>query len=150
MKIYVDADAFPAALREILFRAALRRNIAIVMVANRHINCPHANISMVVAPSGPDEADDRIAAMAATGDIVITADIPLADRVITKGAIAINPRGETYTQANIKSILATRDLLEQLRNSGEISGCGSAPLGVKDREKFANAIDRVLTRHSQS
>jgi uncharacterized protein YaiI (UPF0178 family) len=147
MKIYVDADAFPRVLKEALFRVVNRLKIEAVLVAGKYINVPRSeNVSCICVPGGVDAADDRIAELAEKGDLVITADIPLADRVVSKKAYAINPRGELYTEQNIKERLATRDLMEQLRNNGEISG-GPAAYSDKDRQNFINQLDRFLTRH---
>ena len=97
-------------------------------------------------PSGPDVADDRIVALVQPGDLVITADIPLADRVVSKGAFALDPRGDLYTEENIKDRLAMRNLLNELRNDGAITG-GPPAFGQKDRQAFANQLNRFLTRH---
>jgi uncharacterized protein YaiI (UPF0178 family) len=104
------------------------------------------SVSSIEVPIGPDLVDDRIAELAQPGDLVITADIPLADRVVTKGAYAINPRGELYTEENIKDRLAMRDLMYELRDSGMVTG-GPAEFGKKDRQAFANQLDRILIRH---
>ena len=117
MQIYVDADGFPRAAKEILIRAALRLGVPLVFVANKPIRRePSPLISSLIVPEGPDIADDRIAEMAEPGDLVVTADIPLADRVVSKGAFALNPRGKLYTEENIKDRLAVRDLLSELRD----------------------------------
>jgi hypothetical protein len=147
MRIYVDADAFPKDLKEILYKAVERVKIPLALVAGKLMRGPHSPyISRLTVPGGIDAADDKIADLAEPGDIVITADIPLADRVVSKGCFAINPRGELYTERNIKERLATRDLLNDLRNNGLISG-GPASFNPKDRQAFANQLDRLLTKH---
>jgi len=150
MQILVDADAFPGAVRDVLFRAVERRGVKTVMVSNTYMR-PHRLelVSHTRVGAGPDEADDRIVELAEAGDLVVTADIPLADRVVRKGAFAINPRGELYTEATIKQKLATRDLMECLRNDGLVSG-GPAGFRSKDVETFANSLDRFLTKHCRS
>jgi len=119
MQILVDADALPVAIKTIIFRAAERMKLPLILVANRYLHTPNKpNIKMVTVAKNPDEADDYIVENVQKGDLVITADIPLADRVIHKEAYAIDPRGDLFTEANIKTRLATRDLMEQLRNNG--------------------------------
>lgn len=146
MQIYVDADGFPRAAREILIRAVLRLGVPVVFVANKPLRHePSPLISNLVVPEGPDIADDRIAALAEAGDLVITADIPLADRVVSKGACALNPRGKLYTNENIKDRLAVRDLLSELRDGGLVTG-GPPVFGKKDCQAFADQLDRLLIR----
>lgn len=146
MRIFIDADAFPNVIKDILIRAATRLNVPLVFVANKPVRVDDAaHISVVLVPSGPDVADDRIAELTGPGDLVITADIPLADRVVTKGAFALNPRGKLYTRENIKDSLAIRGLMNELRDSGMISG-GPASFNKKDRYAFANQLDSFLIR----
>ena len=146
MQIFVDADAFPNVIRDILIKASIRLNVPLIFVANKPLRPEkHAHISFIVVPDGPDVADDRIAESVQPGDLVITADIPLADRVIAKKAFAMNPRGKLYTEDNIKDRLAMRDLLSDLRNTGEITG-GPAVFNQKDRQAFANQLDSFLIR----
>ncbi|HNR12215.1 MAG TPA: YaiI/YqxD family protein [Thermodesulfobacteriota bacterium] len=146
MQIYVDADGFPNAAKAILIRAALRLSIPVVFVANKLLPPePSPLISSLLVPEGPDVADDRIVELAAAGDLVITADIPLADRVISKGAFALNPRGKLYTEENIKEYLAVRNLLSGLRDDGLMAG-GPRAFGRKDCQAFADQLDRFLTR----
>lgn len=146
MRIFVDADAFPNVIRDVLVRAAARLNVPLCFVANKPVRGgKEANISVVKVPAGPDVADDHIVELVQTGDLVITADIPLADRVIAKGAFVLEPRGKLYTLDNIKNTLAMRDLLKELRDSGTIAG-GPATFGKMDRQTFANQLDRILTR----
>ena len=147
MKIYVDADAFPNALKEILFRAARRVGTPVILVANKRLRVPDEELfSSVMVPGGPDEADDKIVELIEPGDLVITADIPLADRVVTMNACAVNPRGELYTETNIKHRLAMRDLMHELREEGAISG-GPPSFNKKDVQTFTNQLDRFLTKH---
>ena len=147
MQIFVDADALPNAIKTIIYRAVERMQINLTLVANRFLHTPNKpNISMVTVAKNPDEADDYIVDKVKADDLVITADIPLADRVINKKAYALDPRGNLYTEANIKSRLATRDLLEQLRKDGIIEG-GPSSFNTKDVQQFANQLDRFLTKH---
>ena len=145
MTILVDADAFPRPLREVLIRASKRLSIPIIFVANRFVRLPASDLlSCVVAAEGPDEADDRIVEMVGQNDLVITADVPLADRVVSKGAHALNPRGTLYTEDNIKERLASRDLMADLRDEGLVSG-GPPAFGTKDIQSFADGLNRFLS-----
>ena len=144
MKIYIDADGFPRAAKEILLRAALRLGVPLVFVANKPVRRePSPLISSLLVPEGPDIADDRIVELAEPGDLVITTDIPLADRVVSKGAFALNPRGKLYTEENVKERLAVRDLLSELRDGGMMTG-GPPAFGKKDCQAFADQLDRFL------
>jgi hypothetical protein len=146
MQIWVDADACPGAIKDILYRAAQRVRVPLVLVANQPLHPPKSPyIRTVQVPRGFDMADKHIAQSLEAGDLVITADIPLAAEAVQRGADAINPRGERYTDDNIRQRLAMRDLMDQLRSSGEITG-GPPPLGQGDRQAFANALDRLLAR----
>lgn len=150
MRIYVDADGLPKSAKDIIIRAAVRLRVPVVFVANKPIwHEPFELISGLIVPEGPDIADDRIAELTAPGDLVITADIPLADRVVTKGATALDPRGKLYTEENIKDRLAMRDLLSELRDRGLMTG-GPPPFGRKDRQAFADQLDRFLIRSSRN
>ena len=147
MKIWVDADACPNVIKDILFRAAERTRIATTLVANRFLKTPPSSyIDKVQVSAGFDEADKYIAAHAREGDLVITADIPLASLVIGKGAYALDPRGELYTEDNIGQRLTLRNFMEELRSSGVDAG-GPASLNQSDRQAFANELDRFLTRY---
>lgn len=147
MKILVDADAFPNALKEILLRAVLKRQISTVFIANKRIGIPDVHhVSMEVVAQGPDEADHRIAELAEVGDLVITADIPLADRIVTKGAVGLDPRGTIYDENNIKHLLAMRNLMEELRNNGEITG-GPSAIGAKTVREFADGLNKLLSKY---
>ena len=146
MQIFIDADAFPNVIRDILIKASLRLNVPLIFVANKPLRLEKlANLSLITVPEGPDVADDRIAQLVQPGDLVITADIPLADRVVAKKAFAINPRGKLYTVQNIKDRLAIRDLLNELRDTGVMTG-GPAEFNKKDRQAFANQLDSFLIR----
>ena len=146
MKIWVDADACPVVIKEILFRAAIRTKITTTLVANQFLRTPASPyIKTMQVPSGFDVADNRIVLELEAGDLVITADIPLAAQVVEKGGLAINPRGELYTEANIKERLSMRNLMEELRSNGvEISGPSSFNQG--DRQAFAATLDRLIAK----
>lgn len=150
MEIWVDADAAPNVIKEVIFRAAERLKIPTTLVANQYIRTPPSTvIKAIVVPAGFDVADDAIVEKLSPGDLVITADIPLADEVISKGGSALNPRGMLYTKENIKDRLSRRDMMEELRSSGPlmdgVSG-GPRPLDKRDVQSFANALDRFLAR----
>lgn len=146
MRIYIDADAFPNAIKDVLIRVSVRLNVPLCFVANKPVRVEGpATLSVILVPEGLDAADNRIAELVQPGDLVITADIPLADRVITKGAFALDPRGKLYTQENIKNSLALRGLFKELRDGGMMSS-GPAALDRTDRRTFANRLDRFLTR----
>lgn len=146
MQIYVDADGFPRAAKEILIRAVLRLGVPVVFVANKPVRLePSPLISTLLVPGGPDIADDHIAELAKPGDLVVTADIPLADRVVSRGAFALNPRGKLYTEENIKDRLSMRDLLSELRDGGLMTG-GPPTFGKRDCQAFADQLDRFLVR----
>lgn len=150
MQIYVDADACPKVIKEILFRAAERRQIALTLVANRLLHCPPSRfIRAMQVPAGFDVADDRIVELVEAGDLVVTADIPLAAGVLAKGGHALNPRGEVYTPDTIKERLAMRDLMDTLRASGVETG-GPPALSQRDRQSFANQLDKWLAKHGGS
>jgi uncharacterized protein len=146
MKIWVDADAAPRDVKEIVYRAAQRLQLPAVLVANQRLGTPPHNpqVSAVHVPGGPDVADQYIAEHAEAGDLAITADIPLAATLVGKSVLVIDPRGETYTEENVAERLSVRDFMEQLRGSGVETG-GSAPYSLRDRQAFAAALDRALT-----
>ncbi|PHS72978.1 MAG: hypothetical protein COB22_03600 [Cycloclasticus sp.] len=146
--IWVDADACPVAIKEILFRAAERTKIQTTLVANQVIRVPpSAFISFLRVSQGFDEADNEIVKRMQAGDLVITGDIPMAADVIEKGGIALNPRGELYTEENIKDRLNMRDFMETMRSSGLEVGGGPPPLNNTDKQTFANQLDRLLSQH---
>ena len=146
MKIWIDADACPQMIKDVVFKASERLEIPTILVANRYVNAPKSKwISSVVVSMGADVADAYIVDELETEDLVITADIPLADHVVTKGALAINPRGELYTVDNIKERLSMRDFMTSLRDSGQMTG-GPPPLNAKDKKLFAGSFDRIITK----
>ncbi|MCL6268499.1 YaiI/YqxD family protein [Sansalvadorimonas sp. 2012CJ34-2] len=147
MKIWVDADACPNVIKEILFKAAQRTNTELTLVANQYLRTPASPLinAIQVAP-GFDVADSHIVQECIAGDLVITADIPLAAEVLRKFAHALNPRGEFYDQENIRHRLAMRNFMEEMRSTGQVSG-GPPPLGNRERMDFANALDRFLAQN---
>ncbi len=147
MKIWVDADACPVVIKEILFKAAERTGVRLTLVANQPVHIPPLRcIKMLQVPSGFDVADNEIVKRLGTGDLVITADIPLAAEVIEKGGLALNPRGELYSADNIKARLNMRDFMDTLRGSGIHTG-GPPALTQSDRQSFANNLDKLLAKH---
>ncbi len=149
MKIWVDADACPVVIKDILFRAAKRTGLPLILVANQPLRIPQAdNISMLQVAAGFDVADNEIVQRLAAGDLVITSDIPLAAEVLEKGGLALSVRGELYALDNIRSRLNMRDFMDTLRASGIDTG-GSPALNQQDRQSFANQLDRLLTRHAK-
>ena len=150
MKIWVDADACPVVIKEILFKAAERTKTQTTLIANHHIRIPPSGvINFVQVPSGFDIADDEIVKRVEENDLVITSDIPLADEVISKLAIALSPRGELFTKENIKSRLNIRDFMDTMRSSGVQTG-GPSALSQSDRQLFANHLDTILMRYQKS
>ena len=146
MQIWVDADACPVVIKEILFRAAERTKITTTLVANQFLRTPaSAYIKAMQVPSGFDVADNRIVLELTVGDLVITADIPLAAQVVAKGAYALNPRGELYTTANIQERLTMRNLVEELRGNGVDIG-GPSAFNQADRQAFAAALNRFIAK----
>ena len=146
MHIWVDADACPGQIKELLFRTATRREVPLTLVANQPLHTPRSDfIECLVVSSGMNMADRRIVELASSGDLVITADIPLAAAAVDQGAAALNPRGELYTEENIGARLAERNLVDTLRGGDLVTG-GPAAFGPKDRQAFANQLDRWLTR----
>ncbi len=149
MKIWVDADACPKPIKEVLFRAAERRRIETTLFANHAVRVPPSRyLASVQVPGGFDVADNVILERMEEGDLVVTQDIPLADAVIGRGGTALNPRGTLYTPENIKDHRSRRDLMEELRSTGMIGG-GPKALGQQDVQSFANALDRFLTKNHQ-
>jgi uncharacterized protein YaiI (UPF0178 family) len=146
MQIWVDADACPGEIKEILFRAAQRREILVTLVANQSLRTPAAAwIQTVLVPAGMNIADRKIVELSAAGDLVITADIALAFDVVAKGAQALDPRGELYTDANVGERLAMRNLLDQMRGAGQVLG-GPSNFTNCNRQAFANQLDRWLAK----
>ena len=147
ISIWVDADACPRVIREILFRAAQRVQRPLTLVANHSLPVPKSEwIRSRQVPQGFDVADDYIVQQVEAGDLVITSDIPLAAELIDKGAGVISPRGEQFTASNIRQRLNMRDFMETMRSSGEVHG-GPPALGDRDKQVFANALDRYLAKH---
>lgn len=149
MHIWVDADACPVPIKEILFRAAARTGLSMTLVANQPLTIPRSasTVRFVQVASGFDVADNEILRRLSPGDLVVTQDIPLAAEVLEKGGLALNPRGEQYTADSIKSRLSMRHFMESLRESGIHTG-GPAKLNQADRQTFANALDKILSSRS--
>ena len=148
MKIWVDADACPNVIKDILYRLADRAKVMVTLVANQRLTHPESSyIQAIQVMQGFDVADDEIVKHAQQGDIVITSDIPLADECITKGCFVLSPRGELFSKETIKAKLTMRDFLDTLRGSGEQSG-GPPPFSQTDRREFANQIDRLVTKEN--
>jgi len=148
MKIWVDADACPIVIKEILFKAAERTSTELTLIANQPVRVPRSRyIKSIQVSAGFDVADNEIVKRVTAGDLVITSDIPLAAEVIEKGGHALNPRGELYTVDNIKARLNMRDFMDTLRSSGIQTG-GPSALSQSDRQAFANHLDKLLTKHT--
>jgi len=146
MRIWIDADACPRVIKEIVFRASQRLNLPVCLVANTSLSKHDSDlITSVVVKEGFDAADDYIAEQVADGDVVITADIPLAARIVAKGPIGLDPRGEQYSEENVSERLSMRDLMQELRGAGMLYG-GPAQFGATDRQRFASSLDSLLTR----
>ena len=147
MHIWVDADACPATVKELLFRTAISTNTKLTLVANQKLSTPRsAWIECMIVRSGMNVADRQIIEMVQPGDLVITADIPLAAEIVVKGAVGLDPRGELYTDSNVGERLAVRNLFDELRAGGQIGG-GPSNYTAKDLQAFANQLDRLLTAH---
>jgi uncharacterized protein len=151
MKIWIDADAAPREMREIVYRAARRLELETVLVANRRLQLPPGNpfLSAVTVAGGPDVADRHIVEHAEAGDLAITADLPLAALLVAKNVLVIDPRGETFTEENVGERLAMRDFMDGLRGAGVETG-GAPPYGAGDKQAFAGALDRILARSARS
>jgi len=144
--LWIDADACPREIRELAFRAAARRGLRVTLVANGRVPLPPiGNVTLVQVPAGDDKADDHLVAAAAAGELVVTADVPLAARLVEKGLTAVNPRGDEYTSATIGDRKAVRDLMDALRGAGLVTG-GPAPFSAKDVKAFAAVLDRYIAR----
>jgi uncharacterized protein len=150
MQIWVDADACPSEIKSLLFRAAERTKTKVTLVANQPLRTPRSEfVASLLVALGLNVADQRIVELVEPGDLVITADIPLAADVVAQGGQALNPRGELYTEANVGERLAARNLMDELRGGGQITG-GPANFTAKDRQAFANQLDRWLTAAKKS
>jgi len=147
MRLWIDADAAPRDVKEIVYRAATRLELETTLVANQRLQIPPGNrfLSAVRVEGGPDEADRYIAENATPGDVAVTADIPLAAILVEKGVATIDPRGEEYTADSVGERLSVRDFMDALRGAGVETG-GARPYGPKDKQNFASSLDRVLTR----
>lgn len=146
MQIWVDADALPNPIKEILFRAADRTRVLMTLIANKPVRVtPSPYLRALQVDSGFDAADRKIVELLNPGDLVITADLPLAAAVIDKGGVALNPRGELYTVENVRERLSMRNFLDELRGGGLVTG-GPPPLDARDRQAFANQLDRLLAK----
>ena len=148
MKLWVDADACPRPIKDILFRLADRREILVTLVANQGMRLPESDfVKLIQVGAGADIADDEIVNQCEAGDLIITADIPLAARVVDKGAVALDPRGKMYDKNNIGQILDMRNFMDELRGSGVETG-GPNSFGQKEKMKFANELDRFIAQNS--
>jgi len=149
MQIWIDADACPREIKELIFKASKRTNTKVTLVANQPMWTPPSPlVDSIVVGSGANVADQKIVELVQSGDLVITADIPLAADVVEKGAQALDPRGELYTNDNVGQRLAARNLMDELRGGGEITG-GPAGFNNKNRQEFANQLDRWLTKSTR-
>ena len=146
MKIWIDADACPRVIKEIVFRASERLQVPVCLVANKPLSKHDTRlVESIVVEEGFDVADDYIADHAAPEDLVVTADLPLAARIVAKGGVALDPRGETYTEENVGERLSMRDLMMELRAGGLVQG-GPSQFSMTDRQRFASSLDRLLTQ----
>ncbi|MBC8115313.1 MAG: YaiI/YqxD family protein [Candidatus Saccharimonas sp.] len=146
MRIWIDGDACPVVIKELLFRAAARVKVLVTVVANEKLRVPVSEfIQTLVVGSGVNVADKRIVELVEAGDLVVTADVPLAAHVVQKGGIALNPRGELYSAENIGERITMRNLMDELRGNDLVTG-GPAPFGTKDKQAFANQLDRLLAK----
>lgn len=145
-KVWIDADACPRAARDLLVKFALKRDFSITMVAGQAIPKPaFACVKLVVVPAGPDAADDYLVEHAEPGHLVICSDVPLADRLVKKGIVALDPRGQIFDERTMGERLAVRNLFTELRETGQVGG-GQSAYGERERQAFANALDRLLTQ----
>ncbi|MGS0939258.1 YaiI/YqxD family protein [Pseudomonas sp.] len=146
MHIWIDADACPRAAKELVFKFALKRKLNVIMVAGQpQIKPPYACVRLIIVESGMDAADDYLVEQAQPGDLVICSDVPLADRLVKKGVDALDPRGKEFDTRNMGERLAVRNLMTDLRDQGQMGG-GQPPYGEKEKQAFANSLDRLLTR----
>jgi len=151
MRVWIDGDACPVEIKELLFRAAQRRKVRVTLVANQQMATPRSEfIDQIVVPAGANVADRRIVELLEPGDLVVTADIPLAADVVAKGGQALNPRGDLYTESNMGERLASRNMLDQLRGGGHFAESplagGPPSFNAKNKQAFANQLDRWLTK----
>ncbi|MFJ4390355.1 YaiI/YqxD family protein [Pseudomonas soli] len=149
MRVWIDADACPKAAKDLIVKFALKRKLEVVMVAGQpQIKPAFACVRLIVVPSGMDAADDYLVDNAEPGELVICSDVPLADRLIKKGVAALDPRGREFDERNMGERLAVRNLFTELREQGQVGG-GQAPYGEREKQSFANALDRILGRLSK-
>lgn len=146
MRVWIDADACPKLARDQVVKFALKRQFEVVMVAGGpQAKPPFACVKLIVVPSGPDAADDYLVEHAVPGELVICSDVPLADRLVKNGVAALDPRGREFDERNMGERLAVRNLFTDLREQGQVGG-GQAPYGDREKQAFANSLDRILTR----
>lgn len=146
MRVWIDADACPKAAKELVVKFALKRGFEVLLVAGQaQVKPVYACVRLIVVPSGPDAADDYLVEHARPGELVICSDVPLADRLVKKGVAALDPRGREFDEGNMGDKLAVRNLFTELREQGQIGG-GQGPYAERDKQAFANALDRILTR----
>ena len=146
MRVWIDADACPKAAKDQVVKFALKRHFEVLLVAGQaQIKPAYSCVRLIVVPSGPDAADDYLVEHALPGELVICSDVPLADRLVKKGAAALDPRGREFDERNMGDKLAVRNLFTELRELGQVGG-GQPPYGERDKQAFANSLDRILTR----
>ena len=146
MRVWIDADACPKAAKDQVVKFALKRRIEVLLVAGQaQIKPAYSCVRLIVVPSGPDAADDYLVEHALPGELVICSDVPLADRLVKKGVAALDPRGREFDERNMGDKLAVRNLFTELREQGQVGG-GQPPYGERDKQAFANSLDRILTR----
>lgn len=146
LRVWIDADACPKAAKDQVIKFALKRKLQVVLVAGQsQVKPAFACVRLIVVPSGPDAADDYLVEHARPGDLVICSDVPLADRLVKNGVVALDPRGRAFDERNMGERLAVRNLFTDLREQGQVGG-GQAAYGERDRQAFANALDRMLTQ----
>ena len=145
MRIWIDNDGCPRMVRDLIFKVSERRKIPVSVVANSHMHLPvSTRITMFVVPGTFDAADNYIAEHVEAGDLVITSDIPLASRIVAKGALGLSTRGDVFNKDNVQERLADRNLLQELRSAGDVTG-GPPPLNERDKKRFADALDRIVS-----
>ncbi|MCZ4324333.1 YaiI/YqxD family protein [Pseudomonas anguilliseptica] len=146
MRVWIDADACPKAAKDQVVKFALKRRFEVLLVAGQaQVKPAYSCVRLIVVPSGPDAADDYLVEHALPGELVICSDVPLADRLVKKGVAALDPRGREFDERNMGDKLAVRNLFTELRELGQVGG-GQPPYGERDKQAFANSLDRILTR----
>jgi uncharacterized protein YaiI (UPF0178 family) len=150
MRVWIDADACPKAAKDQVVKFALKRHFEVLLVAGQaQVKPAYSCVRLIVVPSGPDAADDYLVEHALSGELVICSDVPLADRLVKKGVAALDPRGREFDERNMGDKLAVRNLFTELRELGQVGG-GQPPYGERDKQAFANSLDRILTRLQRS